>query len=50
MHTHYLSLSSFYNNTTQGKAGELTPEAIEEMCTKIDYCMYLDATGDFGPL
>jgi hypothetical protein len=34
----------------QGKRGELTPEVVEEMCEKIDLAMYLDATGDFGPM
>lgn len=34
----------------QGKQGDLTPEVIDDMCAKIDYAMYLDATGDFGPL
>ncbi|TFJ82935.1 hypothetical protein NSK_005760 [Nannochloropsis salina CCMP1776] len=43
-------LYSRYQFTKKGKQGDLTPEVIEEMCTKIDYAMYLDATGDYGPL
>ncbi|KAM3573928.1 hypothetical protein VYU27_004125 [Nannochloropsis oceanica] len=43
-------LYSRYQFTKKGKQGDLTAESIEEMCTKIDYAMYLDATGDYGPL
>lgn len=48
LHTH-IPLSHT-PHTPQGKQGDLTPEVIDEMCSKIDYAMYLDATGDYGPL
>lgn len=43
-------LYSRYQFLKRGKRGELTPEVVEEMCEKIDLAMYLDATGDFGPM